>query len=138
MARSSASDPFFEKGLPSNLEAERSILGAILLDNSVCNRAMELMRRDDFFLNSHRRLFDKMILLSERGSSIDLVTLSEELRRANEFEQVGGATYIASLIDGVPRTDTIEPYVKIVKSKGILRKLITASNQIIARAFDEE
>jgi replicative DNA helicase len=138
MARSSASDPFFEKGLPSNLEAERSILGAILLDNSVCNQAMEMMRRDDFFLDSHRRLFDKMILLSERGSSIDLVTLSEELRRANEFEQVGGATYIASLIDGVPRTDTIEPYVKIVKSKGILRKLITASNQIIARAFDEE
>jgi replicative DNA helicase len=138
MTRSSASDPFFEKGLPSNLEAERSILGAILLDNSVCNQAMELMRRDDFFLDSHRRIYDKMILLSERGSSIDLVTLSEELRRAMEFEQIGGATYIASLIDGVPRTDTIEPYVKIVKSKAILRKLITASNQIIARAFDEE
>jgi replicative DNA helicase len=138
MARSLSSDPFFEKGLPSNLEAERSILGAILLDNSVCNQAMEMMRRDDFFLDSHRRIYDKMILLSERGSSIDLVTLSEELRRATEFEQVGGATYIASLIDGVPRTDTIEPYVKIVKSKAILRKLITASNQIIARAFDEE
>ncbi|MBI3650126.1 MAG: replicative DNA helicase [Acidobacteria bacterium] len=138
MTRSSPSDPFFEKGLPSNLEAERSILGAILLDNSVCNQAMELMRRDDFFLDSHRRIYDKMILLSERGSSIDLVTLSEELRRAMEFEQIGGATYIASLIDGVPRTDTIEPYVKIVKSKAILRKLITASNQIIARAFDEE
>jgi replicative DNA helicase len=138
MARSLSSDPFFDKGLPSNLEAERSILGAILLDNSVCNQAMEMMRRDDFFLDSHRRIYDKMILLSERGSSIDLVTLSEELRRATEFEQVGGATYIASLIDGVPRTDTIEPYVKIVKSKAILRKLITASNQIIARAFDEE
>jgi replicative DNA helicase len=138
MARSLSSDPFFEKGLPSNLEAERSILGAILLDNSVCNQAMEMMRRDDFFLDSHRRIYDKMILLSERGSSIDLVTLSEELRRATEFEQVGGATYIASLIDGVPRTDTIEPYVKIVKSKAILRKLITASNQIIAHAFDEE
>jgi replicative DNA helicase len=138
MARSLSSDPFFEKGLPSNLEAERSILGAILLDNSVCNQAMEMMRRDDFFLDSHRRIYDKMILLSERGTSIDLVTLSEELRRASEFEQVGGATYIASLIDGVPRTDTIEPYVKIVKSKAILRKLITASNQIIAHAFDEE
>jgi replicative DNA helicase len=140
MTRSSASasDPFFEKGLPSNLEAERSILGAILLDNSVCNQAMELMRRDDFFLDSHRRIYDKMILLSERGSSIDLVTLSEELRRAMEFEQVGGATYIASLIDGVPRTDTIEPYVKIVKSKAVLRKLITASNKIIASAFEEE
>jgi replicative DNA helicase len=138
MARSAASDPFFEKGLPSNLEAERSILGAILLDNSVCNQAMELMRRDDFFLDSHRRIFDKMILLSERGSSIDLITLGEDLRRAGELEHVGGAPYLSSLIDGVPRTDTIEPYVKIVKAKAILRKLITASNQIIARAFDEE
>ena len=131
-------DPFFEKGLPSNLEAERSILGAILLDNTVCNQAIELLRRDDFFLESHRRIFDKMIALSERLMPIDLITLSDELRRAGEFEQIGGATYIASLIDGVPRTDTIEPYAKLVKSKSMLRKLITASNQIIALAFEEE
>jgi replicative DNA helicase len=138
MTRPASGDPFFEKGLPSNAEAERSILGAILLDNAVCNQAIELMRRDDFFLESHRRLFDKMVALTERGMPIDLITLSDELRRAGEFEQVGGATYIASLIDGVPRTDTIEHYAKIVKSKAMLRRLITASNQIIARAFDEE
>jgi replicative DNA helicase len=131
-------DPFFEKGLPSNVEAERSILGAILLDNQVCNQAIELLRRDDFFLDSHRRIFDKMIALTERMMPIDLITLSDELRRAGEFEQIGGATYIASLIDGVPRTDTIEPYAKLVKSKSMLRKLITASNQIIALAFEEE
>jgi len=131
-------DPFFEKGLPSNVEAERSILGAILLDNAVCNQAIELLRRDDFFLDSHRRIFEKMIALTERIMPIDLITLSDELRRAGEFEQIGGATYIASLIDGVPRTDTIEPYAKLVKSKSMLRKLITASNQIIALAFDEE
>lgn len=131
-------DPFFEKGLPSNVEAERSILGAILLDNAVCNQAIELLRRDDFFLDSHRRIFDKMLALTERIMPIDLITLSDELRRAGEFEQIGGATYIASLIDGVPRTDTIEPYAKIVKAKSMLRKLITASNQIIALAFEEE
>jgi replicative DNA helicase len=131
-------DPFFEKGLPSNVEAERSILGAILLDNAVCNQAIELLRRDDFFLDSHRRIFDKMIALTERIMPIDLITLSDELRRAGEFEQIGGATYIASLIDGVPRTDTIEPYAKLVKSKSMLRKLITASNQVIALAFEEE
>ena len=138
MTRAASGDPFFEKGLPSNIEAERSILGAILLDNAICNQAIELMRRDDFFLDSHRRIFDKMVALTERGSVIDLITLSDELRRAAEFEQIGGATYIASLIDGVPRTDTIEHYAKIVKSKAMLRRLITASNQIIARAFDEE
>ncbi|MFY9607948.1 MAG: replicative DNA helicase [Blastocatellia bacterium] len=138
MARAAMGDPFFEKGLPSNVEAERSILGAVLLDNSVCNQAIELLKRDDFFLDSHRRIFDKMIALSERVSSIDLITLGDELRRAGEFEQIGGATYIASLIDGVPRTDNIEHYARIVKKKSMLRKLITASNQIIARAFDEE
>jgi replicative DNA helicase len=138
MTRPASGDPFFEKGLPSSVEAERSILGAILLDNAVCNQAIELMRRDDFFLESHRRLFDKMVALTERGMPIDLITLGDELRRAGEFEQIGGATYIASLIDGVPRTDTIEHYAKIVKAKAMLRRLITASNQIIARAFDEE
>ncbi|HJZ66531.1 MAG TPA: replicative DNA helicase, partial [Blastocatellia bacterium] len=131
-------DPFLEKGLPSSIEAERSILGAILLDNAVCNQAIELLRRDDFFLDSHRRIFDKMIGLSERLTPIDLITLGDELRRAGEFEQIGGATYIASLIDGVPRTDNIEPYAKLVKAKSMLRKLITASNQIVALAFEEE
>jgi replicative DNA helicase len=131
-------DAFFDKGLPSNVEAERSILGAILLDNAVCNQAIELLRRDDFFLESHRRIFDKMVALSERLTPIDLITLSDELRRAGEFEQIGGATYIASLIDGVPRTDTIEPYAKLVKSKSMLRKLISAANQISALAFEEE
>jgi replicative DNA helicase len=138
MSRPASSDPFLDKGLPSNIEAERSILGAILLDNTLCNQAIELLRREDFFLDSHRRIYDKMIALIESGQPIDFITLTDELRRAGEFEQVGGATYIASLIDGVPRTDTIEHYAKIVKSKAMLRRLITASNQIIARCFDED
>jgi len=138
MVRAASSDPFFDRGLPSSIESEKSILGAILLDNSVCNQAVEMLRRDEFFLDSHRRIYDKMVMLSERSLPIDLVTLSEELRRAGEFEQVGGATYIASLIDGVPRTDTIEHYARLVKSKAMLRRLITASNQIIARCVEEE
>ena len=138
MTRAAVGDPFLDKGLPSNLEAERSILGAILLDNAVCNQAIELVRREDFFLDSHRRIFDKMVSLTERLMPIDLITLSDELRRAGEFEQIGGATYIASLIDGVPRTDTIEPYAKLVKQKSMLRKLISASQQIVSLAFEEE
>lgn len=139
MSRAAAGDSFFDKGLPSNIEAERSILGAILLDNSVCHQAIEFLGRGgDLFLDAHRRIFDKMVSLTERGTIIDLITLSDELRRAGEFEQIGGATYIASLIDGVPRTDNIEHYARIVKSKAQLRRLITASNQIIARCFDEE
>ncbi|HEX5733354.1 MAG TPA: AAA family ATPase [Blastocatellia bacterium] len=119
-------DDLLERGLPQNLEAERSILGAILLDNAVCNEAIELMRRDDFFLDAHRRIFDKMVALTERGSIIDLITLGDELRQAAEYEQVGGAIYIASLIDGVPRTDTIEYYARIVKRKAQERRAIQA------------
>src|SRR5215467_745285 len=138
MTRAASGDPFIEKGLPSSVESERSILGAILLDNALCNQAIELLRRDEFFLDNHRRIYDKMIALTEKSQPIDLITLSDELRRAGEFEQVGGATYIASLIDGVPRTDTIEHYAKIVKSKAMLRRMISASNQIIALCMDEE
>lgn len=138
MTRPAPGDPFIEKGLPSNLEAERSILGAILLDNGLCNQAIELLRRDEFFLDSHRRIYDKMIALTERGMPIDLITLGDELRRSGELEQVGGATYIASLIDGVPRTDTIEHHAKLVRSKGMLRRLINASSTIIAACFEEE
>ncbi|HLG14178.1 MAG TPA: replicative DNA helicase [Blastocatellia bacterium] len=138
MTRAAPGDPFFEKGLPSNADAERSILGAILLDNTLCNQAIELLRRDDFFLDSHRRIFDKMVALTERAMPIDLITLSDELKRAAEFEQIGGATYIASLMDGVPRTDTVEHHAKLVKQKAMLRRMISASNQIIALCFDEE
>jgi replicative DNA helicase len=137
MTRPAPGDPFIEKGLPSNVEAERSILGAILLDNAVCNQAIELLRREEFFLESHRRIYDKMIALSEVGRPIDLVTLGDELRRGGEFEQVGGATYIASLIDGVPRADSIEHYAKLVKHKAMLRRMISASNQIAALCFEE-
>jgi replicative DNA helicase len=136
--RPSSGDPLFEKGLPSNVEAERSILGAILLDNMVANQAIELMKREDFFLDSHRRIFDKYVTLTERNLPIDLITLSDELRKAAEFEQIGGATYIASLIDGVPRTDTIEHYANIVRDKATLRKLVQAAAQIQTLAFDEE
>jgi replicative DNA helicase len=130
------SDPLLEKGLPSNVEAERSILGAILLDNAVCNQAIELMRRDDFFLDSHRHIFDKMVALTERGIPIDLVTLENELRNVNEFEQIGGATFIASLIGGVPRTDTIEHYAKIVKRKALLRGALARSSHLASRITD--
>lgn len=128
-------DLLLEKGLPSNVEAERSILGAILLDNMVCNQAIELMRREDFFLDSHRRIFGKMVSLTERGIPVDLISLGDELRRAAEFEQIGGATYIASLIDGVPRTDSVEHYCRIVKYKSrerqALAELYKGATQII-------
>lgn len=139
MAKSGTSGDFtLEKGLPNNLEAERAILGAILLDNLMINQAAERLRRDDFFLDSHRRIFEKMLLLYESGRAIDPVTLQEELRRSGDLDFVGGPAYIASLYDGVPRFPSIDNYTKIVKDKAILRRLITTSNQIMASCFDGE
>jgi replicative DNA helicase len=127
-----------DKALPSNIEAERLILGVILLDNVAINQAAENLKPDDFFLGSNRRVYDKMLGLYERGQAIDPLTLQEELRRAGELEQIGGPAYIAALFDGVPRFSNIENYVKIVKGKSMLRRLITSSNQIMSMAFDDE
>src|SRR5438132_326415 len=109
-----AGDSTLVKGMPSNVEAERSVLGAILLDNSAYNQAAAQLRPDDFSLDSHRRIFLRMNDMAERSRAVDLVTLSEELMRNNELESVGGATYISSLTDGLPRLANIEHYTKIV------------------------
>ena len=133
-----AKDSPFDRALPSNIEAERSILGAVLLDNQTINQAAEMLRRDDFFLDSHRRIFDKMLPLMEQGRAIDPITLQDALKNAGDLEMIGGAAFIAALIDGVPRFSNIEEYCRIVKGKSIVRKLITTSNQIMNRCFDAE
>src|SRR5258706_6332679 len=90
-----------ERTLPHNLEAERSVLGAILLHNDAFNLAAEVIDSSDFFRDAHRRIFEKMIKLSERGDAIDLVTLKEELSRSSELDEVGGPAYITALVVGV-------------------------------------
>jgi replicative DNA helicase len=127
-----------ERTLPHNLEAEKSVLGAILIHNDAFNHAAELIDSRDFFRDAHRRIFDKMVSLSERNDAIDLVTLSEELRRSGELEEVGGPAYIASLADGVPRTANVEHYARIVKEKATLRSLIHSANRILADAYQAE
>src|ERR1700719_803719 len=92
-----------ERPLPNNLDAERSVLGAVLLDNNALNAAIENLRPEDFFLDQHRRVFLKMIALSEAQQAIDLISLTEELHRHGELESAGGAPYLASLADGMPK-----------------------------------
>ena len=125
-----------ERTLPHNLEAERSVLGAILLHNDAFNLAAEVIDARDFFRDAHRRIFDKMVTLSERGDAIDLVTLKEELGRAGELEDVGGPAYITALVDGVPRSTNVEHYARIIKEKATLRNLIYSANKILATAYD--
>lgn len=123
------------RALPHNLEAERSILGAILIRNEAFNVAAELIDADDFFRDAHRRVFDKMVDLNERGLAIDLVTLRDELGRSGDLEPVGGPAYISSLTDGVPRSTNVEHYARIVKDRSTLRSLIVAANRMEADAY---
>ena len=127
-----------ERTLPHNLEAERSVLGAILLHNDAFNTAVEVIDSRDFFRDAHRRIFDKMVKLVERGDAIDLVTLKEELGRSGDLEEVGGPAYITALVDGVPRSTNIEHYARIIKEKATLRSLIFSANKILANAYQAE
>ena len=127
-----------ERTLPHNLDAEKSVLGAIMIHNDAFNHAAELIDSHDFFRDAHRRIFDKMVLLSERGDAIDFITLKEELSRAGDLEEVGGPSYLAALADGVPRSANVEYYARIVKEKSTLRSLIHSANKILAEAYEAE
>jgi replicative DNA helicase len=123
--------------LPANVEAERSILGAILLDNHAYNEAAEHLHPEDFSLDSHRRIYARVVDLMESSRPVDLITLIEELDRHKELQAIGDVGYISSLLDGVPDRPSIEHYVKIVRDKALLRGLIHAANAAISRAADQ-
>src|SRR6267378_2514917 len=115
-----------DRTLPHNLEAERSVLGAILIHNDAFNQAAEVLKPRDFYRDAHRRIFEKMVQLSERGNAIDFVTLKEELSRSGELDEVGGPAYVASLVDGLPHATNVEYYARIVREKSTLRNLIAS------------
>jgi len=123
--------------LPANVGAERSILGAILLDNFSYNQAAEHLRTEDFSLDSHRRIYARMVDLAESSRPIDMITLIEELERHKELQAIGDVGYVSSLLEGVPERPSIEHYVRIVRDKALLRGLISAANTAIARASEQ-
>ncbi len=132
-----ASSFTLDAGLPSNADAERTILGAILLDNPLLAEAQEKLVAEDFALDSHQRIFARMAELSAEGHAIDLVTLSEMLGRHKEVESVGGVAYLASLTEGLPRRPILDEYIRIVKDKSLLRQLMLICSAAIARAADQ-
>jgi replicative DNA helicase len=129
------SDTSLERPLPHNIEAERSILGAILLDNFVLNAAIEKIRSEDFFLPQHRHIFERMVQLGEKQQAIDPITLMEDLTRRGELEAAGGVAYISQLADGLPRVTNVEHYARIVKEKALLRNLIHTAAAIQEQAL---
>ena len=126
-----------DAGLPANIDAEKTILGAILLDNAAHAEAAERLEPDDFSLDSHKRIFLRMGELMNEQRAVDIVTLSNELARYKEVEAVGGVAYLASLTEGLPVRPVIEDYIRIVKDKSLLRKLMLICSAAIARAADQ-
>lgn len=128
----------YERIPPHNAEAEQYILGAIILNNQTLVQAAEKLKSEDFFTITHQRIYTRMLVLFEEGRGIDPITLCDELRKVGELDIIGGAAYVASLYEGVPRFSDITNYVRIVKNKAILRRLITTCNLSMMRAFDDE
>lgn len=130
-----ATDTALERPLPHNLEAERSILGAVILDNHTLNAAVEKLRAEDFFLPQHRLIFSQMVQLAEKQEAIDTITLMEDLTRRNELEAAGGIAYLSQLTDGLPRLTNVDHYARIVKEKAVLRSLIHSASAIQEQAL---
>ncbi len=130
-----------EKPLPQAIEAERSVLGAILIDAAVPNPtlkvAAEILNSGDFFSDVHQRIFRAMLKLAEHKKAIDLVTLTDQLRTAGELEASGGG-YLAQLVDGVPRVSNIEHYARIVREKSLQRAIVHKSYDLQQRALEGE
>jgi len=131
-------DANLRKVPPQNLEAESSVLGGILLDNEAINLVLELLRPEDFYRESHRKVFRAMIELSERSEPVDLITLSDFLKNRGDLDAVGGTAYLASLADFVPTAANIAYYARIVREKSILRSLISTATDIATRGYEEQ
>jgi hypothetical protein len=123
---------------PQNIEAERAILGAILIDNHTLDAALKELKPENFFHDHHRRICQQMIALFEEHQAIDLVTLTEKLHRAGELESVGGAAYVSELMDGVPHITNVEHYVRIVKDDAARRRAISEAQAIIAASYERQ
>jgi replicative DNA helicase len=128
-------DPSSYKVPPQNLEAEQSILGGILLENSSINGAQEIISKDDFYSEAHRKIFATITELYDKNEPVDLITLSNALKDKSMLDSVGGTSYLASLVDNVPSAANVANYAKIVKEKAILRGLIGSATDIINSCY---
>jgi replicative DNA helicase len=124
-----------EKGLPTNVDAEKFVLGSILLDDTLYIQAAGTLEPDDFSLEKHRRIFKRMGELQDRGEKIDRITVANELMRFNELEACDGLTYLVSLDDGLPQIPNLDSYIRIVKDKAVLRRIIFASQHMMNRCL---
>jgi replicative DNA helicase len=129
-------DTVLDRPLPQSPDAERAVLGSILINNNAFYRVVGLVETEDFFKDAHRSIFATMRMLAEQSREIDLLTLKDELAKRAQLDPVGGSGYISSLIDGIPDVANVERYARIVKEKSMLRRLIVMGNSVMRAALD--
>ncbi|MGE5299950.1 MAG: replicative DNA helicase [Acidobacteriota bacterium] len=123
---------------PQNIEAEQSVLGAVLIDNNALIAALELIGEDDFYKESHRRIFSSMSELFDKNEPIDIITLTDQLKRKNNLDAVGGSGYLASLVSMVPTSANVRYHSKIVREKAMLRGLLRSVTDIASNVYESE
>jgi replicative DNA helicase len=123
---------------PQALEAEMAVLGSMLIEKEATERALDLLHESDFYLDSHKRIFRSIALLFAAGQAIDVVTVSEELRKKSELDGIGGGAFLADLINKVTTAAHVEYYGKLVKEKAILRDLIAAATGVVTACYTQE
>lgn len=121
---------------PNSMEAEQSVLGAMLLDKEAVSVATEFVSGEDFYREAHKEIFEAIVELFDKGQPVDLITLPEKLKVRNTLDAVGGITYLTNLMNVVPSTHNVSYYAKIIEEKALLRKLIKASNEIMSKSYD--
>lgn len=126
-----------ERSLPSNVDAERSLLGSVFVNNENYYRIVEMLHPEDFYLDAHRTIFKTMVTLMENARAIDLITLQDELLRSSSLESVGGIGYLSALMDGIPHLLNIEHYIDIVRDRSLLRQMIGSASKMMAECFDQ-
>lgn len=139
MARSSdpPSRPSRDRLTPQSLEAEQATVGSLLVDRDAVARVAEVLRPEDFYREAHRLIYEVALHLFDQSQEVDLITVTEELRRRDQLEKVGGPAYLTALIDAVPAAANVVRYAEIVEEKALLRRLITAGDQIAGWAFED-
>ena len=121
---------------PHNIEAERSVLGAMILEGDAISRVVELLDEDSFYKEAHRRIYRAILTLFNRNEGGDILTTVEMLRKQGAIESVGGASYLAELLDAVPTAANVGYYARIIREKAVLRSLIAACTHVITDAYE--
>ena len=126
------------RSMPHNIEAEQSVIGSMIIDKTSIAEAMEVLKAEDFYKDSHKAIFNAILDLYQKDIAVDIITLTEHLKSTDRLEAAGGITYISELSGSVISTANVQSYIKIVSDKSILRKLIRSSTKIIEESYNNQ